>query len=338
MIYKKRLKKLFRKLGKNTQAVLICGDASLLAFLTGHGEGGAVATPRGVEFVVPKMLTEAAEETGMKVHVHGKRGEYRKMLRTLLSRSRTIGLRSSAVSHALFLDLKKMLRGFKLVDISAELTEIFIRKDREEIDLLRKACTYTARAARLVPSMLKRGMTEIDLMREISYSMKAIGGGMVSFGENTSRPHHQPGHRKLKKGDLVMVDFGCRVSGVGSDITRTFCFGRASKEQKDLYIEVRRAQGMAFDMLKERDGLADINKAVSEMFQSDGYGPFIHSIGHSLGYGGAFRNVENNVVTIEPGIYIPGFGGVRIEDDMLITKDGFENLTKLAPAKELIEV
>jgi Xaa-Pro dipeptidase len=225
------------------------------------------------------------------------------------------------------------------VDITEDVAEAFLQKDPEEIKLLKKACRYAAEAAKAVPSMLKSGMTEVELMKEISYHMPAIGGGMVSFGENTSHPHHQPGKRRLKKGDLVMVDFGCTIDGVGSDITRTICFGRASKQQEDIYSEVRRAQVMSFSMINERRELTDINKAVNTMFEKDGYGPFIHSIGHSLGYfSTSFRGVEGQVLTVEPGIYVPGVGGVRIEDDVLMTRNGLVNLTKIAPSKELIEV
>ncbi len=339
MIHKKRLNRLFKKIGKKVDAVMITADIQLLRFLTGHGEGSAVAGPRGVEFVVPRMLAEAAERTGMKVHAYSKGADYRTLIRRILDGAKTIGLRFGEVSHSRFLDLKKTLRGFKLVDITKDVAETFLQKDIEEIQLLRKACRYAAQAAKIVPSMLKNRMTETELMKEISHSMKAIGGGMVSFGENTSHPHHEPGNRKLRKGDLVMVDFGCTVDGVGSDITRTFCYGRASKKQKEIYNEVRCAGEMSFSMIKEKRGLADINKAVNEMFEKDGYGPFIHSIGHSLGYFvTGFHNVKNQIVTVEPGIYIPGFGGVRIEDDILITKEGFINLTKTAPSKELIEV
>ncbi len=339
MIHRKRLNRLFRKLGGKVDAVLIFGDVQLLRFLTGHGEGSAIARRRGVEFVVHRMFVEAAKETGMRVHVYGKRNEYRALVRKMLSGAKTIGLRFSEVRHSLFLDLRKQFRGFKLVDVTKDISEAFLQKDPEEIVLLKKACRYAAEAAKAVPSMLRSRMTETELMKEISYHMPAIGGGMVSFGENTSHPHHQPGSRRLKKGDLVMVDFGCTVGGVGSDITRTFCYGRASKQQKDVYTEVRRALVMAFNMIKEKRELADINKVVNTMFEKDGYGPFIHSIGHSLGYfTTSFLAVEGQVLTVEPGIYVPGMGGVRIEDDVLITKSGMANLTKIAPSKELIEV
>jgi Xaa-Pro aminopeptidase len=341
MTYSARLNCLFKKLGKKVDAVLVFGDGNLLRFLTGHGEGNAIAKSQGVEFVVPKMLAEAASKTRMKVHSYSKRDEYLSIVEKLLGKSKNVGIRFDVLSHSYFLDIQKTFKKYKLVNISPDINEAFVEKDKEEIDSLRKACELTALAAKTIPSMLRSGITEIELMREINHTMKMIGGGFVSFGENCAHPHHQCSERRLRKGDFVMADFGCTVGGVGSDITRTFCYGRASNKQKQVYAEVWNAQKLAFDMVKDGKELADINKAVNEMFEKDGYGAFIHSIGHSLGFfGTGFKNVKNQVVTVEPGIYISGFGGVRIEDDILITKDkqGFVNLTKASPTKELIEV
>ena len=341
MIYSKRLKRLFKKIGKKVDAVLVFGDGNLLRFLTGHGEGNAIAKPRVVEFIVPEMLAEAASKTGMKVHITSKRDDYFSIINKVLGDAESLGIRFDVISHSSFLDLEKTFKKRKLVNISPDINEAFVEKDEEEIASLKQACELTALAAKAIPSMLRAGMTEIELMREINHAMKMIGGGFVSFGENTAHPHHQCSVRKLRKGDFVMADFGCTVNGVGSDITRTFCYGQASKKQKQVYDEVWNAQKMAFDMVKDGKEITDINKAVNEMFEKDGYGKFIHSIGHSLGYfGTGFKNVKNQIVTVEPGIYIPGFGGVRIEDDILITKDkkGYVNLTKASPTKELIEV
>ena len=188
MIYRKRLKQLFRHLGDKTDVILIFGDAQLLRFLTGCDEGSAIAKRDGIEIMVPRMLAEAAERTGTKVRVCN----LHKDLRKILDGARNIGLRFSEIRHSFFLKLKRDLRGFKFVDITQDVSDTFLKKDAEEIELIRKACRYAAEAAKSVPSMLRSRMTEIDLMKEINYSMKVIGGGMASFGKNTSLPHHQP--------------------------------------------------------------------------------------------------------------------------------------------------
>jgi Xaa-Pro dipeptidase len=213
----------------------------------------------------------------------------------------------------------------------------------KELAQQRRSCRIAARAAKAVPLMCQEGMTEIDLHGEIVFHMAeqgAVGAGMVSFGSHTSHPHVVVGKRRLKKGDFVMVDFGCNVGGVGSDITRTFVFGKASAKQKAVYDEVWKACQLSFELIEKKKDVRAINKAVGELFTADGYGPFIHSIGHGLGFfGGAFHNVPGAVNTVEPGIYVPGFGGVRIEDDILIIGPGeYELLTGASPRSKLIEI
>ena len=216
-------------------------------------------------------------------------------------------------------------------------------RDAETLAAQRRACKVAARAAKAVPTMCSEGMTEIDLMGEIAFHMAgqgALGGGMASFGAHTSYPHVATGHRRLKKGDFIMVDLGTQIDGIGSDITRTFVFGKASPEQKALYNEVHKAHLLSFKLIKKKKDVRQINAAVNELFQADGFGPFIHSIGHGLGgFGGPFLNKTGAVNTVEPGLYIPGFGGVRIEDDILMTAPGrYELLTAASPRSKLIEI
>ncbi len=342
-VHKARLKRLFRRLDGVADAVLLQGDAQLLRWLTGTAEGMAVATKRGVTMVAHAMFAEACAETPWPVVVLSKKTKAPRAVRDALGGARKIGVRFQAVPHALFVQMKKELRGRKLVDITKWVDEVARKRDEAELADQRRACLISARAARAVPTMCSEGMTEIDLMAEICFHMAgagAIGHGMTSFGPHTSHPHVMTGHRRLKKSDLVMVDFGCAVGGVGSDITRTFVFGKATAEQRTLYNEVYRAMQLSFELVEKKKDVRAINTAVSALFQKDGYGPFIHSIGHGLGiFGGPFHNVTGAVNTIEPGIYLPGFGGVRIEDDILMTGPGrYELLTGASPRSKLIEI
>jgi len=277
------------------------------------------------------------------VVVFANRGAAPRAIREALAEARTVGMRSKVVSHALWLDLKRALRGRRLVDVTEAVSKVARKRDEAEIADQRRACRIAARAARAVPTMCAEGMTEIDLMAEISFHMAgdgALGGGMAAFGPHTSHPHVVTGRRKLRRGDLVMVDFGAKVNGAASDITRTFVFGKASPEQRALYNEVYRAMRLSFELIEKRQDVVAINRAVSALFERDGYGPFIHSIGHGLGLmGGAFSNTPGAVNTVEPGLYVPGLGGVRIEEDILITAPGeYELLTGAAPRSKLIEI
>ena len=352
-VHKARLRRLFRRLDgvadavlPQGDAVLLQGDAQLLRWLTGTAEGMAVATRRGVMMVAHPMFAEACSETPWPVTVLSGKTAGPKAVREALGKARRVGVRFQTLSHGLFLQLRKQLRGRKLVDITEVVAAVTRKRDEATIADQRRACRIAARAARAVPSMCQEGMTEIDLMAEISFHMAGdaggggIGGGMTAFGARTSHPHVVTGRRRLRKGDLVMVDFGARVNGVGSDITRTFVFGKASAEQRALYAEVYKALQLSFELIRKRRDVRAINAAVSALFKKDDYGPFIHSVGHGLGgFGGAFHTCVGAINTVEPGLYVPGFGGVRIEDDILITAPGeFELLTGASPRSKLIEI
>jgi Xaa-Pro dipeptidase len=342
-VHKARLKRLFRKLDGKVDAVLMQGDEPLLRWLTGVREGMAVATKRGVTMVAHMMFAEACGTTGWPVVVFSKKEKPAVTIRGALGGAKKVGLRFGPVGHGLFLHIKKTLRGCTLVDVSEQVDEVQRSRDEAELRQQRKACLISARAAKDVPLMCQEGMTEIDLLAEIIFHMAgqgAEGHGMACFGPHTSHPHVITGTRRLRKGDYVMVDFGCNVGGVGSDITRTFVFGKASAKQKAVYDEVWKACQLSFGLIEKKKDVRAINAAINEQFEQNGYGPFIHSVGHGLGFfGGAFHNVPGAVNTVEPGIYIPGFGGVRIEDDIVIAAPGkYKLLTGASPRSKLIEI
>jgi Xaa-Pro dipeptidase len=342
-VHKARLKRLFRKLDGVADAVLMQGDEPLLRWLTGVREGMAVAVKSGVTMVAHPMFAEACGESGWPVVVLSKKTKGPQTVREVLGGARKVGLRFGPVGHGLFLHIKKTLRGRKLVDISTHVQQVQVKRDEAELKDQRKACLISARAAKAVPLMCEEGMTEIDLLGEIIFhtaGQGAEGHGMACFGPHTSHPHVITGTRRLRKGDYVMVDFGCNVNGVGSDITRTFVFGKASARQRAVYNEVWKATQLSFELIEKKKDVAAINAAVGELFERDGYGPFVHSVGHGLGiFGGPFVNAPGAVNTVEPGIYIAGFGGVRIEDDIVITAPGqYELLTGASPRSKLIEI
>jgi len=342
-IHKARLARLFRRLNGVADAVLLQGDPQLLRWLTGTPEGMAVATRKGVTMIAHPMFAEACAQTPWPVVVLSERVKQPQAIRDALDGARKVGVRFHSVPHGLCLHVKKMLRGRTLVDIGEHVDRVQRTRDEVELADQRRSCRIAARAAKAVPAMCQEGMTEIDLHGEIMFHMAeqgAVGHGMVAFGPHTSHPHVVTGKRRLKKGDFVMVDFGCMVNGVGSDITRTFVFGKASADQKAVYREVWKASQLSFGLVEKKKGVRAINKAIDALFKRDGFGPFIHSVGHGLGlFGGAFHNVVGAVNTIEPGIYIPGFGGVRIEDDIEITAPGeYELLTGASPRSKLIEI
>ena len=224
-------------------------------------------------------------------------------------------------------------------------------KDAAELASLRKACAIASEVAREIPSKIKAGMKEFELAAEMAYMLQKKGAEkpnftIVQFGPNSAEPHYLGGSAVLKNGHFVLLDFGCIVRKYNSDITRTFVVGKATKEQKRMHAAVAEAQQVAFDMIKAGRDASEVHAAADASITKSGYkGRFTHWLGHSLGLathdGMRFADYplkleKNMVFTVEPGVYVPGLGGVRIEDDVVVTA-GRPRLLTNAP-RELIEL
>ena len=225
-------------------------------------------------------------------------------------------------------------------------------KDEWEIEQIAKAQDITDRAFSHILNVISTDITENDVAAELEYFMRKNGAEDKSFetiainGKKTSMPHGVPGNVKLQNGFLTM-DFGATVNGYHSDMTRTVCIGKADVEMKKLYNTVLEAQKSALEYLANGGkNSKDADKVARDIIYKDYEGYFGHSLGHSVGLiihekpALSPKNerilVPGNVVTVEPGIYIPGKYGVRIEDLVVIRENGITNLTK--SPKELIEI
>ena len=200
---------------------------------------------------------------------------------------------------------------------------------------------------------MKPGMTELEAAAELEYLMKQEGAEDLSFntivasGLNSSMPHAIPGTKQFEKGDFITFDFGCKYKGYCSDMTRTVVLGKASDKQKEIYNVVLKAQLAGLDALKAGKSGASVDKVARDIIADAGYGEYFgHGLGHSVGLF-IHENPrlspsddtilkENMIETVEPGIYVPGLGGVRIEDMVVVTKEGHINLAH--SPKELIEL
>ena len=226
-------------------------------------------------------------------------------------------------------------------------------KTKEELEYLAKAEEIGDKAFAEFLKIVKPGMTELEAAAELEYLMKKEGAEDLSFntiiasGLNSSMPHAIPGYKKLEEGDFVTCDFGCKYKGYCSDMTRTFVLGKASDKQKEIYNVVLKAQLAGLAAVKAGVSGASVDKVARDIITEAGYGDcFGHGLGHSVGL---FIHESprlspsddtilkaNMIETVEPGIYVPGFGGVRIEDMVVVTEDGCRNLAH--SPKELIEV
>jgi Xaa-Pro aminopeptidase len=224
-------------------------------------------------------------------------------------------------------------------------------KTAEELENIRQAQRFTDSAFEHIVSYIKSGMTEKQVALELEYFIKLSGASRGSFdfivvsAVNSSRPHGVPTDRKLRNGDIITMDFGAVYNGYCSDMTRTVAIGSVTEKQRQVYNTVLQAQQAALDVIKAGEKCNEIDKIARELIDNAGYeGCFGHGLGHSVGLliheeprfspSCHITLQKNMVMTVEPGIYLEKQFGVRIEDLIIVTENGCENLTK--SAKELI--
>jgi len=265
-----------------------------------------------------------------------------------------LGLEASHLSYSQFKDAEKKLSDIKITPTVNFIEHIRLIKDQSEIGLIQKAAELADGTLNHIINMLVPGVAEAEIANEIDYYLKLAGARKCSFdtivasGPNSSIPHAIPTQRHLSKGDLLKIDFGAYFDGYCSDITRTFVLGKASNEQKRLYSIVLEAQKRALDTVKPGIKASQIDKAARDYIESKKYGQnFGHNTGHGVGMEiheqPSISRVsdtiiqENMVFTVEPGVYLDGFGGVRIEDLVVAAEDGVNILSKFEKEK-LIEL
>jgi Xaa-Pro aminopeptidase len=272
--------------------------------------------------------------------------------RLLPTRSR-IGFESQHISVADMKSLKKLLPFRHFIPATSILESVTAVKDTKEIELLRFAANISDNVFKKLLTLVRPGVRECDIAAEISYWHRKFGAEcdafdpIVASGERGALPHARASEKKIRVGEMVVLDFGCRYRGYNSDITRTIAMGNPSSEMKNVYRIVLDAQKKAIEAVRSGVMACSIDAVARKHIRKNGYGRyFIHSLGHGLGIhvhdplrvSAISKAVleTGNVVTIEPGIYIPGRGGVRIEDDIVVHDNGCDILT--TSIKELIIV
>jgi Xaa-Pro aminopeptidase len=229
--------------------------------------------------------------------------------------------------------------GVDLAPFGLEIEELRTVKDDAELDLLAAACRISCQAFEELLPTIRPGITERQLATAIERRMVDIGAEAPAFdtivasGPNGAIPHHAPGERQLQRGDLVTIDFGARSGGYHADMTRTVSMGEPAQWQRDTYELVARAQQAGMAAARPGAALTEVDAAARDLIREAGHGEhFRHGLGHGvglevheapmLGYESAGRLAARVPVTIEPGIYLPGMGGVRIEDILVVDGEG----------------
>ena len=253
-----------------------------------------------------------------------------------------VGFEENYVTYAKYKELIRKYKINNLVETEHIIEKQRMIKDDEEISHLIKACEITDNCFSYILTYIKPGMTEKQIANEIEEYYKARTDGLsfetiVASGENTSKPHAVPTDRKIQEQDIITIDMGCKVNGYCSDMTRTFFVGSVPEYVKPVYDLVLKNQEQTIEEMKDGASTRLLTKMVDNDFRLNGY-DLIHALGHGVGmeiHEAPYINFrsdvplkENMVVTDEPGIYVPGRFGVRIEDTIQITKFGCISLTK----------
>jgi len=244
-----------------------------------------------------------------------------------------------------FLALKKNLKNIKLEAKTQIVWDMRKVKDKTELHLIRKTAELTDVGARAAVEVIKPGMREYEVAAEVEYAMRKLGSGGTAFdtivasGLKSAHPHGGCTGKKIKRGELIQFDIGTRYQHYCADLTRTFLVGKPSPKQQKMYKVVMEAHEKAFQKIRDGVRAKQVDAAARNVIKKHGFGEcFVHGLGHGVGLAVHELPMLNtvskdvlkagNVVTDEPGIYIVGYGGVRIEDTVLVKKDGAERLTK----------
>ena len=321
---------------------------------SGLFEGSYILIDNDKRVIITSELEEtSAKKSDFQIEIFRKNQEKYELLSKYLGGKKKIGISFSSISLKEFNNLREKFNELEFVDIENELSGLRQIKNDFEISLIKEAGKIASDVAEEIINYIKEGITENELAAKLTYLIMKNGAQdnaftpIIAFGENSAEPHYFPGKRKLRKNDFVLLDFGAKFKKYNSDITRTYIFGKASEKQKRIYEIVREAQELGIESIMEGKTGKEVDTVVRNFIDSTEFkGLFIHSTGHGVGLAvhdhpalsqsSELLLKEGMVVTVEPGIYVKGFGGVRIEDDVLVKKNGRELLTS-AP-KEMIEI
>ena len=264
-----------------------------------------------------------------------------------------LGVEDKSISYSKYLELQTRLEKVRLCGASRIIELLRSVKSERELEKIKKAQAITDAAFSHILNMLSFGMTEIDVALELEFFMRKNGAEGIAFdtisvsGDASALPHGTPRNVKLQRGFLTM-DFGAKYDGYCSDMTRTVSIGKATDEMKDIYNTVLGAQQLALEAIKAGVDCFDLDKIARDHINSGNYKmSFGHSLGHGVGmYIHEYPRVApvrdeislvcGNVITVEPGIYLKGKYGCRIEDMGVVLEDGFDNFTR--STKELVEI
>lgn len=337
-----RIQRLQDVLIESNLAALLVTDLLNVRYLVGFtGTAGAVLVTQDEAFFITdfRYQDQAANQVqDVQIRIH-QSGVYQEVQAIIADRNiKQVGIEADNLTVAQFQMVQETLSA--LVKTTSQIVEELRQvKDQSELDLIQKACEITDEAYQHILGFAKPGLTEIQIANELEAFLKNKGASGMSFttivasGARGALPHGVASEKQLVKGELVTLDFGCFYQGYASDMTRTFAIGSVDDQLRKIYDIVLEAQLRVIEHTKAGMTGREIDALARDYISEKGYGDYFgHSNGHGVGLAiheapaiSTRSNdvmVENMVITDEPGIYLPGIGGVRIEDDLVIQKEG----------------
>ncbi len=326
---------------------LVVTKTANVTYTTGFlgNDSWSVITPRTVFLITDSRYSEQAEKECSNCKIIQRKGSLPEAVAKIVNRlsSVRIAVVENSTSITGFNLLKKKLK-VKLKSADNVIEKVRAKKDSEEIKSIQRAAGKAQKALAETLPFIIPGITENELAGLLEFHIRKADAKnsfdtIAAFGSNAAHPHHQPGSRKLKKNDTVLLDFGAKYAGYCCDITRCFTVGKVSRYYEKVYDAVKQAQAAAIAIIKDGVEIKKADAAAREKIAEYNLPVFGHGTGHGLGLevheSPGISPMNNDkfqagmVITIEPAVYIPGKFGIRIEDDVLVTETGCKVLTRI---------
>ncbi|OED35101.1 hypothetical protein AB834_05180 [PVC group bacterium (ex Bugula neritina AB1)] len=341
---------------KNIEALYV-SRLSDVRYLTGFtGSAGIfLVTLKKAYFFSDRRYEEQADQEVKNAQVHMIKKGYLMDIKSLdlLKDVKRVGFDEQELTVWVFRHIKSLFSDQEWVPFNGQIEKMAAVKDSSEIAFLKKAIDITDEVFLDIQKDLRIGVSENEIAAKISYLIKVKGGEgdsydpIVASGPNSSLPHARPSDRCLQKGDFLLMDFGALYGGYHADMTRTVFVGEPDPKQEEIYRLVLKSQMAGIDLIKDGVPASSIDKACRLVFEEAGIAEkFSHATGHGIGLevhmfpsvslGNTEPLLENYVITVEPGVYFEGWGGVRIEDDCLVTKE--EGISLNSSTKDIVVV
>lgn len=299
--------------------------------------------------IVPKLYRQEAQlldSKDLKVHVAKERDQMFAIIKKLLAGKKRIGFEEESLKYSEYSHLKKLLTRSHLVPLKNFVEDLRIKKTADELSKIEKAQIISQKAFEKILPFIKTGQTEAEIAEKLEKVIKILGGhglafeSIVAIGQNSAKPHHVTGYRKLVTGDALLFDFGAKYKNYLADLSRTVFIGKAKNEQAKIYQLVSKAQKQAIKTIRHKLKASSAYHSANDVFKAENlHNSFIHGLGHGIGLevheAPYLRSSiedpleEGMVFSIEPGLYFPKWGGVRIEDLITIKNGKAKVLGKL---------